>query len=229
MNSLRAVGELPASSTLLFVFDLDETLVVQIDQGIYPIPEAVAFISNIMYECASYSKNPLFTILTTNTNEDDIFKKVAILEAKIKTTHPNFYITTILKRPDTQDLPRKTYQHIMKLYKDKFGTPHIPYPTFFFDNLNEQVESVHNTALDYYQRRGNIYLQSFLITDPGYDEGSSWNSAQREINPIIHTPNPISLTTTSNLPPMLTRVSLTPVKSAGRRKLRKSRQKSQKK
>jgi hypothetical protein len=179
---MEAVGEIKDNSHLLFVFDLDETLVETRGQ-IVPIPEAVEFLRHVISECQAYGKEYIFTILTANPNLDDIHRKIAVIQE----TLPEFVVPGIIRRPTTTDSTEKTYQHILKLYKVLYGTIQIPYPTFFFDNLQEQVDSVHRTAANYMTRRhAPIYVRTFHINEA--DKGTSWRHAQEAVDQVIQEP-----------------------------------------
>jgi hypothetical protein len=179
---MEAVGEIKDNSHLLFVFDLDETLVETRGEPVV-IPEAVQFLRHVISQCKAYAKEYIFTILTANPNLEDIDRKIAVLQENL----PEFVVSGIIRRPTATDSTEKTYLHILKLYKVLYGTVKIPYPTFFFDNLQEQVISVQRTAANYMRRRhAPIYVRSFHINEA--DKETSWRHAQEAVDQTIQEP-----------------------------------------
>jgi len=190
------------SSTIIFVFDLFETLVDS--SGVYK-RFAVDFIRNIKRICENAGKTTLFFIYSEYLNSKEERRIVTELETHIGSNF-KFDSRSRIKKGMPQI---KEYDTVLEIYANKFAPPEtaeieeviiheLNYPVFFFDDSLNQVKSMYSTARAAFSSSSKMYFRAFHIS-----ENSSWNDALIKIIQITHLPIPARYPMVPPRPPSL--------------------------
>jgi hypothetical protein len=218
------VGDISSTdmSTLVFVFDLDVTL---IDSSKDQVNEsAVRFISGILNLCKKGSKRAICLVLSENTSMLAVKEKIEKVEIQVRKNIPGFMFDGFAKRPNDLEKINKTFALVLSLYSSVTHKP-LSHPVFFFDDSEDQIDSMQISADKLYEgfiRRGSKYFTSLYLESFHISSDISWSEAMDKIRPFIPLAPRLnlrgSLKTTSELSPMVSPISSPALRLRGGRK-----------